>query len=267
MPSADRNQIKLYIYSTTKQFLGESGDEIKYQIIKQFLLANGEFDSREDEDVSVADPLYNQVLSLFDETEEKQYTDYENFEYDIVKTILMTPCFAYDIPSPPPPSDDRLIGAFVAEVAVINRPLSLKFSQLFYLLSRGTFIMAQVSMLAVFIYCLYSIRNGPGPLIRILSRFVIPSDLPMITTLINTIHNDYASVIQSQLSEIINWVIEKISLSLEYNPLTPILSYILPTATPILVEGAQEVIVENVRNQQPSNVAEQLVYWLRVWMS
>lgn len=255
--SLNGDQIQSYLYSTTQKYKDDTEDEIKYQVIKQFLIADGHFNGDPIQSFG-GNTIYQQILSIIDSSSiSENYKSYEDFEYDMVKKILMY----VDTDSQPidPPQTVQIILKGVDEIKSVDLPLGNLFTALFNKLSTiSSGGMSTILKLAVLIYFLYFMRYvSIDRLINLLGKFVEPSSMLQITQLIERIVQ-IPTVLQASIRSQLESMVDKLLLLVRYEPVVPVVTHFLENNT-----GLPNQVVNQLVDHAPTDTVQRLLYWIR----
>lgn len=288
--SLDRTQVKLYLYQHTREFEGDTEDEIKYQVIKQFLLADDrEFDAKPNQPkVSLGDgSVYQQILSVVDQPlDNDYYDDYSDFEYAMVKRILMF------VPSDPSsrnnPQQLAITTTFTNKIKSKSPKLGSLFQSLFNTLSEnargGMVILLTLIVLGSISTALNYYRENitAGTVYTVVkttatiayqgSRYILTSTiineeylLPIEYIANNIITTAETGVINiAYLIEQLDWLRGQLYLQLVNNPIVPAVTYLLESR---VSEVVPDQVLNQMVEQAPVDTIHRLLYWLRVFNS
>lgn len=283
--SLDRAQIKLYLYNHTRAYKGASENEIKYQVIKQFLIANNrEFGSNNQAEVVLNDgSLYHQILSVVDQKMENDaYDNYSDFEYAMVKRILLY------VPNGRSNDDlDRkqfvITTTFTNRIKSINPKLGSLFQTLFDTMNKNAYrgmgiilmLIVLASLISVFNYYranitggnVYTVVKSTARGAYSVSRYIITSTiidekylLPIeyiANGIIVTVETGVINV--SYLLEQLELFREQLILLLTNNPIVPAVTYLLESR---IGETVPEQALHQMVEHAPTETVQRLLYWL-----
>lgn len=283
------DRIKLYLYKHTLGLEGSTEeDEIKYHIIREFLIADDSMlevgPSYEDKEIIVdKSRIYYQILSVMDQPVLEKYDTYSDYEYHIVRNILLF------VPSNPNELSEQLATtAFTDKIKNKDLYLGILFQDLFQTIRQYAYHgMATVVMFAVLSTIYFTIKEylKSGQLYNdvksstdfayqnmvrpILTSTISEESLSMIETIVYAIVAAIETSLNvSYLLEQIGWLREQLYLQLVNNPVVPAITHLFETrVNEALTEDVPEQVVNQLVEQAPADTLQRLLYWFQVFQS